>query len=174
MDQLSPLQINQEAPDFTLLDLEGKIYSLRDYQGQIVIMNFWSAECPWSQRSDAQIIDYLASWKTGVQYLPIASNANENRELIESVVKIRQLPLMLHDPEQQVADLYGASTTPHLFAIDAEGFLRYQGAFNDVTFRQPEPTIPYLYQAVEALRSDSSPETAETPPYGCTIVRALP
>ena len=174
MDGQPHLQINQKAPDFTLLDMHGKPHSLRDYEGQVVILNFWSAECPWSQRSDEKIIDYLPHWDAGVQYLPIASNANEEQQLIDDVVKTRQLPLMLHDPDHQIADLYGAITTPHLFVIDADGILRYQGAFNDVTFRQPEPTINYLSMAVEALRAGSFPEPAETPAYGCTIVRALP
>ena len=168
------LHIDQKAPDFTLQDLEGISHSLSTYLGKIVILNFWSAECPWSQRSDEKIIQYLPDWDSGIQYLPIASNANERLELIHSVVNTRQLPLMLHDPDHQVADLYRAVTTPHLYVIDAEGILRYQGAFNDVTFRQPEPTINYMYLAVDALRAGSSPDPAETLSYGCTIVRALP
>ena len=174
MENQQHLQINQKAPDFTLLDMHGNSHALSNYEGQIVILNFWSAECPWSQRSDAKIISYLPGWDSGIQYLPIASNANESLELILNVANTRQLPLMLHDPDHQVADLYGAITTPNLFILDAGGILRYQGAFNDVTFRQPEPTINYLYLAVEALRAGSSPYPAETPSYGCTIVRALP
>jgi len=174
MEKQTLLQINQKAPDFTLPDMGGVTHSLNNYVGKIVILNFWSAECPWSQRSDEKIITYLPDWDRGVQYLPIASNANESRDLILSVANTRQLPLMLHDPEHQVADLYGAITTPHLFVIDTDGLLRYQGAFNDVTFRQPEPTMNYLHLAVDALRARSSPDPAETPAYGCTIVRAIP
>ena len=174
MDNLSLLHTGQKAPDFSLLDLDGNAHSLSDYQGQIVVLNFWSAECPWSQRSDERIIDFLPDWDPGVQYLPIASNANESHDLIQSVVDTRQLPLMLHDPDHEVADLYGGITTPHLYAIDAAGILRYQGAFNDVTFRQPEPTTNYLHLAVEALRSGTVPDPAETSAFGCTIVRALP
>jgi peroxiredoxin len=173
MDQ-PQLQINQEAPDFTLLDMDGNSHSLHDYTGQIVILNFWSAECPWSQRSDEKIIQYLPNWDSGVQYLPVASNANDSRELINSVVNTRRLPLMLRDSDQQVADLFGALTTPHLYVIDPDSILRYRGAFNDVTFRQPEPTINYLFLAVDALRTGSLPDPAETSAYGCTIVRALP
>jgi len=174
MDNQPLLQVNQKAPDFTLLDLEGNSHSLRENRGIIVILNFWSAECPWSQRSDQKILEYLPDWGTAVKYLPVASNANENRELVISQVNTRKLPLMLHDPNHQVADLYGAITTPHLYVIDADGILRYQGAFNDVTFRQPTPTLNYLHLAVEALRAGSSPDPAETSAYGCAIVRALP
>lgn len=174
MENTSPVQVNQEAPGFILPDLDGNSHSLADYQGRIVILNFWSAECPWSQRADEKIIPHLNRWDGSVQYLPIASNANENHQFILNQVKSRQLPLMLHDPDHRVADLYGASTTPHLFVLDEHGILRYQGAMDDVTFRKPTPTLDYLGMAVEALRAGSSPNPAETPAYGCTIVRELP
>ena len=67
MENQPLLQIDQKAPDFTLLDMDGNPHSLRDYKGQVVILNFWSAECPWSRRSDEQIIQYLPNWDMGVQ-----------------------------------------------------------------------------------------------------------
>ncbi|MGW8224089.1 MAG: redoxin domain-containing protein [Anaerolineales bacterium] len=174
MDNQPLLNTNQTAPDFSLPDLDGNPHTLHDYEGRIVILNFWSAECPWSQRSDGKIIEYLEDWGRKVQYLPIASNANEDLEVIRTQAASRQLPLVLHDPDHHVADLYGAITTPHLFVIDQAGILRYQGAFDDVKFRQPKPTLNYLQLAVEALCAGSRPDPAEAPAYGCTIVRALP
>lgn len=174
MENQSPVEVNQKAPGFILPDLDGNSHSLADYQGRIVILNFWSAECPWSQRADEKIIPHLDKWDSEVQYLPIASNANESLESILSQVKARQLPLMLHDSAHNVADLYGASTTPHLFVLDEHGILRYQGAVDDVTFRKQSPSLDYLSMAVDALRTGSSPNPAETPAYGCTIVRELP
>ena len=72
---------------------------------------------------------------------------------------------------QVVADLYGTKTTPHFFIVDEGGILRYQGAMNDVTFRQPTPTRDYLREAVDAILSDRLPDPSQTSPYGCAIVR---
>jgi hypothetical protein len=55
--------------------------------------------------------------------------------------------------------------------IDQAGLLRYQGAVDDVTFRQRTPTRYYLREAVEALLAGRQPQPQETPPYGCTVVR---
>jgi len=55
--------------------------------------------------------------------------------------------------------------------IDRQGYLRYRGAVDDVTFRQPEPTRFYLGEAVNAVLSGRLPEQAETQPFGCIIVR---
>jgi hypothetical protein len=81
------------------------------------------------------------------------------------------LPLLLLDRNQAIADLYGAQTTPHFFVVDRKGILRYQGALNDVTFRQREPRIHYLREAVKALLLGKKPDPDTTNPYGCTVVR---
>jgi peroxiredoxin len=172
MENQPKMENGTKAPNFALSDLSDNLHSLADYTGQIVILNFWSAECPWSTRADEVILGYMLKWREAVQYLPIASNMNENRELITSEAKSRTLSLLLQDEDLQVANLFGATTTPHLFVIDAEGILRYQGALDDVTFRQRTATLNYLEMAVEAIRSGLQPEPAITDSYGCTIVRA--
>lgn len=159
------------APDFRLPDLRRVSHALSDFRGRIVILNFWSAECPWAERADRELLTFLDAWKEQVVLLPIASNANELPDLLARVAAERGLPLVLHDAEQKVADLYGARTTPHLFVIDREGILRYQGAFDDVTFRQRTPTQNYLRQAVEAVLAGCQPDPDITPSYGCTLVR---
>ena len=94
--------------------------------------------------------------------------------MITAEANERGYSILLHDVNQQVADLYGAITTPHLFVIDVEGILRYQGAFDDVTFRQRTPTQNYLKMVVEALLQGKPPNPSQTPSYGCIIVRYLP
>ncbi len=165
------LQTNQPAPDFALPDLDGNTHRLSDYRGHIVIINFWSAECPHAARTDEALRPWLEAWGGEVILLPIAANANEPPEMLRRVAEARGLPFVLHDEQRKVADLYGALTTPHVFLVDREGILRYQGAFDDVTFRQPQPKRLYIKEAVEALLTGRLPEVDSTPAYGCTIVR---
>lgn len=168
------LSNHQLAPHFSLPDLGGSTHSLADYRGKITILNFWSAECPWSARRDAELIPLLDKWGQRVTLLPIASNANESYELISQAVQDRGLPIVLLDRDQSVADLYNAQTTPHFFVIDPSGILRYQGAFDDITFRQRIATRHFLVDAVEALLAKRLPDPPSTLSYGCTIVRYLP
>ena len=165
---------NLPAPNFTLLDLDSQPHSLRNYLGRVVVLNFWSAECPWSIRSDELITDYLTEWGDKVHYFPIASNANETKELLVKEASLRGLKTLLIDEDHIVADLYGAMATPHLFVIDAQGILRYQGAFDDVTFRQRTPTQNYLKMTVDSILQGNLPNPTQTLAYGCAIVRALP
>jgi peroxiredoxin len=163
--------IGQPAPHFSLPDLQGRTYTLSQYQGRIVILNFWSAECPWSERTDEVLLRVLQAWDDRVVLLPIAANANESPDLLANVARSRGLPLVLHDPDGQAVDLYQAITTPHLFVADAQGILRYQGAFDDVTFRNRTPGQIYLIEAVDALLDGKIPRITSTSPYGCSIMR---
>lgn len=165
------LLLNQPAPEFTLPDLDGRIHMLSDYRGRIVIVNFWSAECPHSARFDRDITAALAQWGADVALLSIASNANEPEGILAAAARQRGIPVVLRDANQTVAGRYGAQTTPHAFLIDRLGILRYRGAVDDVSFGQREPTRFYLRDAVAAVLAGHLPEVSEAHPFGCTIVR---
>lgn len=165
------VQINEPAPDFELPDLEGRLHRLGEHRGKIVIVNFWSCECPHSERTDRALMAMFVQWRDEVRMLSIASNRSESLRQIGETAKARRLNLVLIDADHSVADRYGAETTPHVFVVDRSGTLRYRGAVDDVTFRQRAPTRFFLDEAVEALIAGQSPGLSETPSYGCTIVR---
>jgi len=165
------LGLNKPAPDFTLPDLEGRIHILSDYRGKIVIINFWSAGCPHSERADKELVSFLDDWDERVVLLSIASNGNESPETLAATARRRGLRLVLSDPDHSVADRFDALTTPHVFVVDPAGILRYRGAFDDVSFRQRKPTRNFLREAVDALLAKGLPEVTEVQPFGCTIVR---
>lgn len=169
MDTL--IKIGERAPQFQLPDLKGNLHSLEGLLGWIIVLNFWSAECTWCERVDHELSAFLDSWKNHAKVLWIASNANESRDLIQRVATGRNLPTVLLDAHQQVANLFGAQTTPHFFVVDADGNLTYQGVWDDITFRKRVATQVYIPQVVEALKQDLAPEVTQTPPYGCVLVR---
>jgi peroxiredoxin len=167
------MEINAPVPDFELPDLEGRLHRLSDYRGQIVIINFWSCECPHSERTDKAIMSMFVQWKDDVVMLSVASNRNENAEVLKNAADARHLPTVLIDAQCFVADLFNAQTTPHVFVVDREGILRYRGPVDDVTFRQRIPTRFFLDEAVESLLEGHLPTLAESPAYGCAIVREV-
>ena len=167
------MQINEPAPDFELPDLQGKQHKLSDYRGRIVIVNFWSCECPHSERADNLMMESLPKWDGDVVLLSIAANKNESVQSVEEAARARSLPTVLLDAEHFVADLYEAVTTPHIFVVDKDGILRYRGAVDDITFRNRTATRFFLTEAVESLINGHLPTLTESPAYGCTIVREI-
>ena len=167
------MEINHPASDFELPDLNGNVHRLSDYRGRIVIVNFWSCECPHSERTDKAIISMFVQWQDDVTMLTIASNRNESVEALQEAAESRRLPTVLWDADCAAADLFDAQTTPHVFVIDREGILRYRGAVDDVSFRQRKPTRFFLDEAVESLLAGQLPTLTESPAYGCAIVREV-
>lgn len=167
------MEINQPVPDFELPDLNGNLQRLSDHRGRIVIVNFWSCECPHSQRTDKAILSMFIQWQDEVTMLSIASNRNESLSALREAAESRRLPEVLHDADCRVANLFEAQTTPHVFVIAKDGILRYRGSVDDVTFRQRKPTRFFLDEAVEALLEGQLPALTESPAYGCAIVREV-
>ena len=108
------MQLKHPAPDFELPDLQGNLHKLSDYRGKIVIVNFWSAECPHSERTDRSTMACLVQWGEEVEMLSIAANRSESIQMVEEAAKTRRLPMVLIDAEQIVADLYEAQLQLHM------------------------------------------------------------
>ena len=163
------------APGFELVDLDGITHRLADFAADIVVLDFWSAECPWSAYYDGWLSERAKEWaRRGVRLLAVASNTNETAATLRAAVAERAItfPVLL-DPDSAVADLFDAMTTPHIFIVDRAGRLAYQGAIDDRNFRQREARVNYLDQAIAALLAGRQPDPAQTDPYGCTIVRPV-
>jgi peroxiredoxin len=167
--------LNRFAPDFTLPIVGGGRFTLSEWRGQLVIINFWSAECAWSRRADVVLVYRQLTWeRKGVRIVGIASNVNEPDSEVQYEAQNRRVKFpILFDPEHQVADLYHAETTPHFFIVDRQGLIRYTGALDDSTSKQRRPKVIYVDQAISALLDNRLPAPAVTPPYGCAIIREV-
>jgi peroxiredoxin len=159
------------APEFSAPDLAGKVHTLASYRGRVLVINFWSAECPWSERADGLVVPALARLEEGIALLSIASNANEAVEDISAEAARRGVSPLLMDRDQAIADRYNAQATPHYFVIDGGGVLRFQGPPDDATFRQRQPARDYLLPAVRAVLAGEQPDPDTILPFGCAIVR---
>lgn len=169
MDSMS--MIGKPAPDISLPDLVGRPHRLSDFRRRIVVINFWAAGCTHAERVDGIIRNLLLKWDDRVVWITIACNPKESLDAIRDVAGKRGLPLVILDRNQKAVELFGAVTTPHLFVVDEYGILRYSGAVDDVTYRQPIATQEYLANAIRSLFAGHEPEPDQTAPYGCNIVR---
>jgi peroxiredoxin len=168
MDSL--IRTGEPAPDFDLPDLDGRRYHLSGQRGHVTVLHFWSAVCPWTERTDRDVLEAVRGQEADLW--SIASNADEPADVLRRTAQARGLPLVLKDGDQRVADLYGAAATPHIFVVDQDGLLRYGGAVHDARFRDPEPRHRYLVEALASIERGEDPVPATTHTYGCAIVRS--
>lgn len=175
-DFLSRKQVKLGEPvgDFALQDLEGKTVKLSDLKGKTVMLHFWSAKCPFVVRYKDRLQDIAKDYTAkGVAVYGIDSNVNDSLDEIKQVAAERQenYPILL-DPGNKVADQFGAITTPHVFIINPEGKLVYEGAVDDQGFSEKKiPKKFYVRDALDAVLAGKEVPEAKTKTAGCTVKR---
>ena len=78
----------------------------------------------------------------------------------------------LLDPDGQLGHLYDAKTTPHMFVINPEGMLIYDGAIDDRPTPDPSDiagATNYVSQALSEAMAGRPVSVAATRPYGCSV-----
>ena len=77
----------------------------------------------------------------------------------------------LDDSSGEVGKAYGMKTTPHMFVIDQEGVLVYQGAIDDRPASEGDPRTArnYVREAVQKLQAGDKLAVSQTKPYGCGV-----
>lgn len=176
------LEPGSPAPEFSLPDTTGKVHALSGYAGQVVVLEWTNPDCPFVKKHyDSRNMQDLQSQfaARGVAWLSVCSSAPGKQghytaadwNAILEKNDSRASALLL-DPEGRTGLAYGAMTTPHLFVIDAEGRVAYNGAIDDKPSTKaadiPEAR-PYLAEALEAVLAGESVPVARTPPYGCSV-----
>ncbi len=172
-------QVGAAAPDFTLSDVNGVSHRLSDYtgKGRTVVLEWFNPDCPVtrSYHEPKNDMDALArAWADkGVTWLAINSGApgkqgaglDRNRRAVEEFGV--SFPVLL-DEDGSVGRAYEASTTPHMFVIDAQGVLRYAGAIDD---GRPgaKGAVNLVSEALTAIAAGKPVTTTSTRAFGCSV-----
>ena len=170
------------APDFTLSDADNMTKSLSDYAGKYVVLEWLNHECPFVRKHyDSNNMQGLQEEFTqkGVVWLSIISSApgkqghctaEEASELKEQ--KAAHPTAVLLDSDGTVGKLYGAKTTPHMFIVDPDGTLIYQGAIDDVPSADPADIAEatnYVRLALSQSMAGEEVSNPSTKSYGCSV-----
>ena len=175
------VETGAEAPDFTLTDVAGNEHTLHDHLGSIIILEWTNYDCPFVRKFYNPGV--MQEWQEamaeqGIVWLTICSSAPGTQgNFTQAVWKQRMeewnvvAPVLL-DESGDVGRAYGARTTPHMYVIDTEGRIAYQGAIDSIRSVNPddiERADNYVQAAVAALLAGEEVETTDTRPYGCTV-----
>jgi len=171
-----PISIGAEAPDFSLTDTEGRRWSVARYDGApATVVVFTCNHCPYALAWHDRIVQVARDYAPrGVRVLAVNSNDSvrypaDSLEAMRDRVAREDWPMpYLYDETQEVAREYGASVTPDVFVLDAEGRLRYRGA-PDADYDKPQERAEWLREALDEVLSGAIVSRPETKPVGCSI-----
>jgi peroxiredoxin len=166
-----------KATDFVLKNHDGKEVKLADYKGKIVVLEWINQECPFVKyhyEKKSTMKELAARYKDKkVVWLAIDSTnhqkAEKNKKYAE---KHKILHPILGDRPGTVGKAYKATNTPHMFIINTDGNIAYNGAIDNAPLgRVPKDKelINYVDNALKELTSGKAVSVAKTKPYGCSV-----
>lgn len=176
------LAIGKKAPkaDVKMTDISGKKVSLNDIKKENGLLVIFSCNtCPfvlaWENRYPA-LGEQCAKNKIGM----VLVNSNEGRrkgddsmdEMKKHAADKKYNCFYAIDENSELADAFGAKTTPHVYLFDKDMKLVYRGAIDDTGGREDAtPKDTYLKNALDNLAAGKKVDPAETKSVGCSIKR---
>lgn len=174
--------IGEPAPEFTLVNQNGEEVSLSDFRGSFVVLEWLNHDCPFVRKfysaGEMQRLQRHYA-EHGVVWLSIiSSREGEQGHLTQEQAReamrahnSAQHAILLDEPGN-VGRAYNARTTPHMFVIDPDGILLYDGAIDSVPSANPDTIAEaenYLVAALDAAMAGEPVAIPTTRPYGCSV-----
>ena len=171
------LSIGSKIPEFNLIGIDGKTYSLesfKDCKGLIII--FSCNHCPYVQAYEGRIKAIQSDYKDkGIAVVAINSNDDFNypddsfENMKKRAVEQNFNFIYLRDEDQSVAGNFNATHTPEIFLFDEDRKLVYNGKIDD-NWQDPEKVVNhYLRNALNEMLEGNEISVPETYSIGCTI-----
>lgn len=180
------LEIGSKAPDFNLPGVDGKTYSLKDFEkAPVLVVIFSCNHCPTAQAYEGRIIDLVKDYKSkGVDFVMISPNAVKALNYSElgysdlgdsfEEMKLRAadkkftFPYLYDGDFQKSALAYGPVATPHSFVFDKNRLLRYTGRI-DGSEKPGTGKGEDIRNAIDAVLAGKTVKTPVTKVFGCSV-----
>lgn len=181
------LKIGTKAPmaDQKMKDVSGKDFSLKDLKQENGLLVVFSCNtCPfvvggfgypgWEKEYNT-IFDACSKNKIGM----VLVNSNEAKrkgdDSLEKMVKRAEkseykMPYVV-DENHQLADAFGAKTTPHIYLFDKDMKLIYTGSIDNIWDKKRESDESYLLNAIGEYSTGKKISVSTSAPRGCSIKR---
>jgi peroxiredoxin len=123
--QAAELALGGQAPEFTLKSLKDKNLALREFRGQVVMINFWATWCgPCRQEMPVLNVLYEKYRRDGFVLFGINIDADSGNAA-QMASKLKVTYPILFDTEKKTSMLYQVSAMPTTVLIDRSGKVRY-------------------------------------------------
>jgi peroxiredoxin len=181
------LAIGSMAPDFSLMGVDGKTYTLSSFKdAKILVVVFTCNHCPTAQAYEDRIIQLEKDFSgRGVAVVAIMPNDPQSIRLDElgytdmgdtydemkrrAAIKHFNFPYLFDGQTEEVSRKYGPIATPHVFIFDQDRKLRYSGRVDDVEKPTKTPHEMDARNAIEALLNNKEVPVTTTKVFGCSI-----
>ena len=173
------LPLGTDAPDFTLVNVDGRTVSLSDFRSApCLVVAFICNHCPFVKHIADEFARFGREYQAkGVAIVAINSNdvgshpSDSPEQMVHEAEARGYVFPYLFDETQEIAQEYRAACTPDFYVFDSDRKLVYRGQFDD---SRPKSDIPVtgrdLRTAVDlVLHGDTPANKPQIPSLGCNI-----
>jgi len=122
---LKPVEGTVAAPALVLQDLQGNKQDLKDYKGQVVLVQFWATYCG-PCRKEMPSMNIMMKKMSGVPFKILAVDMGETRQEVEQFVsEVKPEFTILMDEDGSSISDWKVFAAPSNFIIDPDGNIRY-------------------------------------------------
>jgi cytochrome c biogenesis protein CcmG/thiol:disulfide interchange protein DsbE len=133
--QEGPITMGQKVPSFEMITFDGDLYKTEDYNGKVILINFWASWCKPCESEAAELEQAWQMYKPegeviflGVDYVDTEPEARGYLE--KFMVTYPNGP----DLRTSISQMFRITGVPETYIIDREGRLAYvkKGPFYDL------------------------------------------
>lgn len=169
--------------DMQVVDSNGVQHNLSDFAGKNVVLEWTNEGCPYVKKhyksGNMQALQKEATADGDTVWLSVISSApgkqgyKTGEEANAHVAETGAAPTaVILDADGVKGRTFSAKTTPHMYVINADQTLVYQGAIDDDRSADPakaKTANNYVRAALASVKSGAPIAVAETTPYGCSV-----
>ncbi|MCW8852460.1 MAG: TlpA family protein disulfide reductase [Gammaproteobacteria bacterium] len=122
---LKPVSDEVAAPSLTLKDLQGDIHDLKDYRGQVVLVQFWATYCG-PCRKEMPSMNKMMTKMGDTPFKILAVDMGESEDEVKSFVsEVKPEFTILMDEEGKSIEDWRVFAAPSNFIIGPDGNIKY-------------------------------------------------
>jgi peroxiredoxin len=175
-------EVGKPAPAFSAKDAKGVDVSLESLKGKVVVLEWVNHGCPFVVKhygsKNMQKLQETYTEK-GVVWITINSGSKASGSYTDDATFLKmsadkgsKASHLIVDESGTIGKAYSAKTTPHMFVINKEGVLVYNGAIDSkktTNAADIESSENYVSKALDEVLAGKEVTTSKTEPYGCGV-----
>lgn len=133
-------------PAFSLPDLDNRVRKIAEWDGKVVLLNFWAPWCPPCRHEIPAFVDLAKKYgNEGLAVIGVTIDTEKNAQNFVDAYGVDYPILVGGDAGAAIAKAYGnnVGALPYTVVIDRQGHIRYKQA-GELTFNAAEKVIKPL------------------------------
>jgi len=140
--------IGSPAPDFSLKDIDGDVTKLSDFEGKVVLVDFWATWCGPCVKAMPHLQTLFEIYKDDAVIVLGINSWEREKDKVKPFLKEHKITYrILLDSNNDVISKYGVMGIPTFFVIDKKSIIRY-------SYTGMPPNRQIIQQNIETLLTE--------------------